>query len=81
MFIDPLEVPGLRFPAPGGPSASAVLAAVRRLASSGRVRVLDVACPWLEPTDEDQQQARRALLAELSVEARVALRAAQVRAA
>lgn len=63
--IDPAEVPGLRFPAPGGPSRTAVLAAVQRLTSSGRVNVLDVACPWFEPTDEDQQRIRRALLTEL----------------
>jgi arginase len=63
--IDPAEVPGLRFPAPGGPSRSAVLEAVRRLVSTDRVSILDVACPWLEPADDDQQQVRRALLTEL----------------
>ena len=63
--IDPAEVPGLRFPAPGGPSRSAVLEAVRRLVSTDRVSILDVACPWLEPADDDQQRVRRALLTEL----------------
>ena len=63
--IDPAEVPGLRFPAPGGPSKAEVLAAVHRLTSSGRVSVLDVACPWFEPTDDGQQRVRRALLTEL----------------
>jgi arginase len=64
-IIDPAEVPGLRFPAPGGPPKAEVLAAVQRLTSSGRVNVLDVACSWLEPTDDDQQRARQALLTEL----------------
>jgi arginase len=63
--IDPAEVPGLRFPASAGPSKADVLAAVQRLTSSGRVSVLDVACPWFEPTDEGQQRVRRALLTEL----------------
>src|SRR5205823_2912878 len=35
--IDSGELPGLRFPAPGGPSSGAVTAAVRRIVSSGNV--------------------------------------------
>ncbi len=63
--IDSSMVPGLRFPVAGGPSTSDVLAAVRRLVAGGRVRVLDVACPWLDPVDADQQSTRRDLVAEL----------------
>lgn len=63
--IDAAEVPGLRFPVPGGPAKSTVLDTVQRLVRSGRVSILDVACPWHEPTDQDQQRVRRALLTEL----------------
>lgn len=44
--IDPAEVPGLRFPAPGGPSAAQVATAVRRLLDTGRVAAVGVACTW-----------------------------------
>lgn len=63
--IDPNEVPGLRFPAPGGPTASTVLAALRRLLDSGRVAVLDIACPWFDPVDPHQEQRRSELLASV----------------
>jgi arginase len=63
--IDAAEVPGLRFPAPEGPAKSAVLDTVQRLVCGGRVSILDVACPWYEPADEDQQRVRRELLTEL----------------
>lgn len=63
--IDPSDVPGLRFPVPGGPPASAVVAAVRRLVESGRVSVLDIACPWFEAADADARRVRRDLVAEL----------------
>lgn len=63
--IDPSLVPGLRFPVAGGPSTPVVLEAVRRLVAGGRVRALDVACPWWAPADADQQAVRRELVAEL----------------
>jgi arginase len=63
--INPVEVPGLRFPAAGGPSTSTVLAAVQRLAAIDRVRILNIACTWSEPNDENQQRVRRELLAGL----------------
>lgn len=63
--IDASLVPGLRFPVGGGPSTSTVLAAIQRLSASGQVCVLDVACPWVEPTDTGQQRVRRELLAGL----------------
>jgi arginase len=64
--IDPDELPGLRFPAPGGPPASAVLDACARLFATGRVVALDVACPWWPTADEKQMEFRRELLAEFT---------------
>ena len=62
---DPEEFPGLLFPAPGGPPSADVVAAVHRILATGRVTVLDIACPW-HPTSEDRvQQARTELLREL----------------
>lgn len=63
--IDAQEIPGLRFPAANGPTRSRVVAAVERLISSGRVVAFDVACPWLEPTDEGDVQRRAEVLASL----------------
>lgn len=63
--IDPQEVPGLRFPAADGPSRSEVVDAVRRLLTSGRVVALDVACPWVDPHDDDEVSRRTGVLAEL----------------
>lgn len=60
--VDPAELPGLLFPAPGGPPASEVVAAVRRLRATGRVAVLDIACPWQRTADSS---ARAALLEAL----------------
>ena len=44
--IDPSDLPGMAFPAPGGPPASAVLAAVDRVLGTGRVVALSVAATW-----------------------------------
>ena len=56
---DPAELRGLLFPAPGGPPACQVVAAVHRILATGRVTVLDIACPW-HPTSQDQVQQARA---------------------
>jgi arginase family enzyme len=63
--IEAGEIPGLRFPATGGPTSEMVLAALERLLTTGRVTVLDVACPWLDPTDEAQVTSRADLLARV----------------
>ena len=42
--IDPRELPPLRFPAPGGPSANAAGAALRALAARGTIAALGLAC-------------------------------------
>jgi arginase len=44
--IDPPDLPGLRFPAPGGPSAAEVSAALGALLATGRVAALGLACSW-----------------------------------
>ncbi|WP_394824282.1 arginase family protein [Pendulispora albinea] len=61
--IDPEELPGLRFPAPHGPSASTVLAAVRRIRDTGRVVAMHVSCPWYVPMGS-QNDVRARLLEE-----------------
>lgn len=63
--IDPGELPGLLFPAPGGPPAVQVVAAVRRILATGRVTVLDIACPWHPASQDHVQQARTDLLREV----------------
>jgi arginase len=63
--IDPGELPGLRVPAPGGPSAGEVVAALRRLQATGRVVAWDIACTWLPATSGAQTRVRRQLLASL----------------
>ncbi|HEY0382575.1 MAG TPA: arginase family protein [Candidatus Elarobacter sp.] len=42
--IDPSELPPLRFPAPDGPSANTVAAALRALAARGTIAALGLAC-------------------------------------
>jgi arginase len=44
--IDPRELPPLRFPVPGGPSANAVAAALRALARRGTIAALGLACTF-----------------------------------
>lgn len=63
--VDPAELPGLLFPAPDGPAASAVLDAVRRALATGRVAVLDVACPWHPARDAAEAAVRAGLVAQM----------------
>jgi arginase len=44
--VNPGELPGLRFPAPGGPSADAVARAMDTVLGTGRVVALELACTW-----------------------------------
>lgn len=62
--VDPDELPGLRFPAPGGPAAADILAAARRVLDTGRVAALSVACTW-HPGPPDSTGVRAGLLAGL----------------
>jgi arginase len=63
--IDPEQLPGLLFPAPGGPAAAQVVDAVHRVLATGRVTVLDIACPWHPAGNGHAQQARIDLLRAL----------------
>lgn len=45
-LLDPSYLPGLRFPAPGGPTMGRVLEALQVLLDTGRVAALGVACTW-----------------------------------
>ena len=44
--IDPREMPRLRYPAPGGPSAATVASVLSQLVGTGRVAAVDLACTW-----------------------------------
>lgn len=44
--LDPEEVPGLRYPAPGGPDGAQLAGALRMLLATGRVAALTIACTW-----------------------------------
>jgi arginase len=44
--VDPGELPGLLFPAPGGPAFETVASAIRRVLATGRVAALGAACTW-----------------------------------
>ncbi|NRQ34390.1 arginase family protein [Nonomuraea sp. NN258] len=44
--LDPGELPGLRYPADGGPDVPALLRAAAAVLGSGRVAGLNVACTW-----------------------------------
>jgi arginase len=44
--IDPAEVPGLRYPAPGGPASAQLADSLRMLLGTGRVAAVGLACTW-----------------------------------
>jgi arginase len=46
--VDPADLPGLKFPAAGGPDLGTVGAALRRVVGTGRVAALGLACTWHE---------------------------------
>lgn len=60
--VDPDELAGLIFPAPGGPTTSAVVEAARRIMDTGQVVAVDLACTW-HPGDDPR---RAELLAALT---------------
>jgi arginase len=49
--IDPAEVPGLRYPAPGGTSPARLAGALRWLLGTGRVAAVGLACTWFPGHD------------------------------
>jgi arginase len=64
-IIDPAELPGLRFPAPGGPGPAPVDAAIGRVLATGRVAALGLACTW-HPGRDCADHLRPALTATLA---------------
>jgi arginase len=44
--VDPAGLPGLRYPAPGGPGPAQVADALRLLLGTGRVAAVGLACSW-----------------------------------
>jgi arginase len=44
--IDPADLPGLRYPVPGGPGSAQVAGALRTLLATGRVAAVGIACSW-----------------------------------
>jgi arginase len=44
--LDPAEVPGLRYPAPAGPSAGQLAGVLGTLMATGRVAAVGIACTW-----------------------------------
>jgi arginase len=59
-------LPGLRFPASHGPSPDEVVAACRRVAATGRVAAVDLACTWRPAGDGAALRSRADLLAALA---------------
>jgi arginase len=59
--VDPVEMPAVNYPAPGGPGIEATLRALRRLAASGRVAAFSVSSwnPALPGADRAAEATRR----------------------
>lgn len=70
--VDASEMPGVLFPSPGGPSADALVAAVRTVLETGRVVALSIGCTWRpdEQLDGDGGVRARLLAALLGPVAR-----------
>jgi arginase len=64
-IIDPAELGGLRFPAPGGPSLQDVVDAVRAVVHDRPLAALDIAATW-RPEDTTRVQTDAVLSALLS---------------
>jgi len=52
--VDPQDVPGLLFPAPGGPRLPAFTAAVRDVLAGGSVAAVGFACTWRPGSGADR---------------------------
>jgi arginase len=46
--VDPADLPGLRYPASGGPGLAAVMDALQRTLATGRVAAVGIACTWYQ---------------------------------
>ena len=63
--VDPAPLPGLRFPAPGGPSPAQVTGALDTVLGTGRVAAIGVGCTWY-PGHSATAQLRDHLAAALA---------------
>jgi arginase len=63
--IDSAQLPGLRFPAPGGPSPAQVTGALSALLGTGRVAAIGIACTWY-PGHSAADRVRQHLAAALA---------------
>ena len=63
-IVDPAHVPGLRYPAAGGPDVTTFLRAARVVLDTGRVAALNVACTW-NPGHADPAGVRQRLVSAL----------------
>jgi len=52
--LDAAMLPGLRYPAAGGPDAAALLRTVQTIADTGRVAALNIACTWSSGGDDPE---------------------------
>jgi arginase len=68
-ILDPGELPGLRFPAPGGPSLAAVATGVRMVAESRPLAAVSIAATW-HPDRADGARAERPVSAVLTATVR-----------
>jgi arginase len=46
VHLDLADLPGLRYPAPGGPGPAAVAGALRMLLGTGQVAAVGIGCTW-----------------------------------
>jgi arginase len=67
--FDPADLHGLRFPAPGGPTREAVVAAIRTVAAARDVVGLSIAATW-RPPDTRRAETDHALTAVLEAAGR-----------
>ncbi|MFI6178861.1 arginase family protein [Nonomuraea sp. NPDC051191] len=67
--LDPSCLPGLRYPAAGGPDVPALLRAVRVVLGSGRLAALNLACTW-HPGRDDPGGVRERLVAAILADLR-----------
>jgi arginase len=62
--LDPSELPGLLFPAAGGPDLDELVAAVREVAGRGRLAAASIGCTW-HPDETDAERCREVVAALL----------------
>jgi arginase len=64
--LDAALLPGLRYPATGGPDAAALLRAFKTVVGTGRVVALHIACTWVAGGDDPGGERERLVAAILA---------------